>query len=200
MMKIIFSTIIFFLFISCSTTKPAITEYRLNMKNLDLTTDVANGCRDKSLKISQAFSPSTLMSLQMNYVQGSGAVYTYSQAQWNNSPNQEITAQVLKAIRDANIFKSTQNPKSRTKSDLILEINIEDFMQYYNNDLSKSFVNIIISLSLIDSKTSQVVDTKTFHVKKDIQMLNATGGVKGLDSALDELLVDGVVFLNEVCK
>lgn len=200
MKKLFLAVSMIFLVTGCSVTKPAITEYKLIIKNLGLSSDVNEGCKDRSLKISQAFSPSSLMSLKMSYVQGNGAVYTYSQAQWSNSPNQEITAQVLKAIRDANIFKNTQNPKSRTKSDLILEVNIEDFMQYYNDDLSKSHVKVMINLSLIDTKTSKVIATKTFNSTKDVQTLDAKGGVKALDGALDMLLIDSVKFLNGVCR
>ena len=136
----------------------------------------------------------------MYYVQGNGKIYSYSQAKWNNSPNQEITSQTLKVLRDSEIFKYTQNSKSRSTSDLILEINIVDFMQYYNKDITESNANVVISLTLIEAKSNKVVASKTFSAREEVQALNASGGVKGLDIALDDVLNQGVEYLSEICK
>jgi cholesterol transport system auxiliary component len=199
MIKILLAIVLLFLVSGCSTIKPAVTEYKLSQKALEHNT-VAKGCKDKSLKVSQAFSSSSLMSLQMNYVQGEHKIYAYSQAQWNNSPNQEISAQVVKVLRESKLFKNVQNSKSRSKSDLILEINIEDFMQYYTQNLDNSQAIANISFTLINSKTSKVISTKNFSAKKEVTSLDASGGVKGLDAALSDVLVQGVEFLDEVCK
>ena len=160
----------------------------------------SSGCREKSLKISEAFSSSSLMSLQMNYMQDSSEIYAYSQAQWNNSPNQEVTSQVLKVVRASKLFKNTQSAKSRSRSNLILETHIEDFMQYFNKDLTASHSSVSMNVTLIDAKTSSVIASKTFTSKKDAQTLDASGGVQGLDSALEDVLVQSIEFLNEVCK
>jgi cholesterol transport system auxiliary component len=199
MIRVYFAVVLVFLLSGCSTTKPAVTEYKLSLKELKHSS-VSDGCQDKSLKVSQAFSSSSLMSLQMNYVLDSHKIYAYSQAQWNNSPNQEISSQVVQALRKSKLFKNTQNSKSRSKGNLILEINIEDFMQYYSKDQDKSHVNVGISFTLIDSMTSEVIATKSFSAKKETDSLDASGGVKGLDNALADVLVQGLNFLNEVCK
>ncbi len=199
MIKIYFAIILVYLISGCSTKEPAVTEYKLSQKILKHS-NVFQGCRDKSLKVSQAFSSSSLMSPQMNYVLDSYKIYTYSQAQWNNSLNKEISSQIVKAIREAKVFKNTQNSKSRSKSDFILEINIEDFMQYYNKSLDKSHVNAEINFTLIDSITNKVIATKTFKAREEATSLDASGGVKALDSALANILDQGLDFLNEVCR
>lgn len=199
MIKLYFAAVLILLLSGCSTTKPAITEYKLSLGDFKHNA-TSESCRDKSLKVSQAFSSSSLMSLQMNYVEDAHKIYAYSQAQWNNSPNQEITSHVVKVLRESKLFKNTQNSKSRSNSDLILEINIEDFMQHYSKDLKKSYANVGISFTLINSNTSEVIATKTFNAKKDVILLDASGGVSGLDAALGDVLSQGIDFLNEVCK
>ena len=199
MIKVYLAVILILLISACSTTKPAVTEYKLSQKVVEHSS-TSDGCKDKSLKISQAFSSSSLMSLQMSYVLDKHKVYGYSQAQWNNSPNQEITSQVVKVLRESKLFKNAQNSKSRSKSDLILEINIEDFMQYYNENLDKSYANVVISLTLIDSQTSEVIAAKTFTAKQETLLANASGGVDALDYALADVLKQGLDFLNGVCK
>ena len=199
MIKIYLAIVLVYLISGCSSTEPAVTEYKLSQKALTHS-NVFQGCKDKSLKVSQAFSSSSLMSLQMNYVLDGHKIYTYSQAQWNNSPNQEISSQVVKVLRESSLFKNTQNSKSRSKSELVLEINIEDFMQYYSKNLDKSNVNVGISLTLIDSITSEVIATKTFSANEETISQDASGGVKALDVALSNILDQGLDFLNEVCK
>lgn len=199
MIRVYFALVLVFLLSACSTTKPAVTEYKLSLKELNNNSD-STECRDKSLKVSQAFSSSSLMSLHMNYVLDENKIYAYSQAQWNNSPNQEITSQVVKVLRESKLFKNTQNSKSRSKGDLILELNIEDFMQYYSEDLKHSHARVVVSFTLIDAMTSKVIATKTFSAKKETSSADASGGVKALDEALGDVLVEGLEFLNEVCK
>ncbi len=199
MIKLVFIMLFIFLLSGCTIKKPPVTEYKIALKTL--TSDTPSvGCRGKSLKVSQAFSSSSLMSLQMNYVQGNSKIYTYSQSQWNSSPNQEISSQIVKILRESKLFKSTQSSKSRSKSDLILEINIDDFIQYYNEDLSESHSNVVISLTLIDARSSKVLQTKTFSAKSAVKTLDASGGVKGLDVAFNDVLTQSLEFLNEVCK
>ncbi|RLA73507.1 MAG: hypothetical protein DRG78_22480 [Epsilonproteobacteria bacterium] len=188
-----------FLLSGCSTTKPPVTEYKIVLKALDLKSDSV-GCRGKSLKISKAFSSSSLMSLQMKYVEDKHKIYEYSQAQWIDTPNQEISSQVVRSIRDSELFKSTQNVKSRSRSDLVLEISIEDFMQYYSKNLDSSYSSVAINFSLIDARTSEVVATKTIESNVDASSLDAAGGVRALDIALSGVLSQNIEFLNEVCK
>ncbi|MEA2092286.1 MAG: hypothetical protein U9O83_07980, partial [Campylobacterota bacterium] len=90
--------------------------------------------------------------------------------------------------------------KSRSKNDLILEINIEDFMQYFSKDLTQSYSKVVLSLTLIDAKTSRVIASDTFSAKMDALSLDASGGVKALDAALQDVLSQSVGFLNEACK
>ncbi|WP_321777642.1 ABC-type transport auxiliary lipoprotein family protein [Sulfurimonas sp.] len=184
----------------CTTIEPPVAEYKLSVKSLEQIDDLSNGCKEKSLKVSQAFSSSSLMSLKMNYVQNKHKIYSYSQAQWNNSVNQEITSQVVKVLRESNLFKNTQTSKSRSKSDLILEINIEDFMQYFTNDSTKSYVNVAISITVIDSKTSEVLATSSFKSKNKVDSLDAKGGVKAFEIVLREVLTKSINFLNKVCE
>jgi len=199
-MRNIYILAIFLVLLSgCSTTKPTVIEYKLSLKDLDKNS-VSKGCQDKSLKVSQAFSSSSLMSLNMNYILGGSKIYSYSQAQWNNSPNQEITSQIVQLLREAKLFKTTQSSKSRSVSDYILETTIEDFMQYYDEKITTSYVNVSIHMSLIDVKTNKVVASKRFVKRIKTKSLDAEGGVKALDIALKDILKESLKFLDGVCK
>lgn len=183
----------------CSTSTPAVAEYRINVEPSSTEFNV-QGCKKKSLKIAQAFSSSSLMTLDMKYGQGNHKQYTFTQSQWAESPNRAITAEVLEYIKSTKLFKNVQISKSRSKNGLLLETNIEDFMQYFSEDEKESFVGVSINLTLIDVKTSKVLATKTFKSKIKVSDLNAGTGVKYLNSALKNVLDDSGVWLSEVCK
>ena len=198
-MKYLIIVISIVLFFGCSTIKTPITEYRIVADNKAFKTK-ANGCNDKSIKVAQAFSSSSLMSMKMNYILSNNKTFSYSQAQWSETPNRAISLEVLKQIRESEIFKNAQSSRSRTNSDLLLEISIEDFIQYYDDDLSESYVIVAINFSLIDMRTNEVRAAKTFRSKIIADTTDALGGAEALNKALSDVLSKNRVWLAGECK
>lgn len=198
-MKYILIIIGMIVFSGCTTIKSSVTEYRVVANTLKIENNV-EGCKEKSLKIAQAFSSNALMSLRMDYAYSNSRVFAYSESQWRESPNHSVTQQMLKAIRDSRLFKDVQVSKSRSRSSLVLETNIEDFMQYYSDDLKESYVNIVISVTLVDNKTNSVIGTNTFSSQIKSKTLNAQGGVEALNRALSIVLQENIEWLRVVCK
>ncbi len=188
-----------FLFLGCSTTAPAISEYRIST---DLTTKVftQSGCKKESLKIAQAFSSSDLMTQSMSYGQGSFKQFRFSQAQWAQSPNRAITSELLSYITAINLFKNVQISKSRSKTGFLLETNIEDFMQYFSEDEKESYVKIVISLTLIDTQANSVLHSTSLSKQVKVNSVNAEGGVRALNQALNEVVVESGEWLGGICK
>lgn len=178
---------------------PAITEYRIDTKNIEFKHKKGDGCISKSLKVAEAFSSSLLMSSDMSYVTDNNKQFTYTQSQWSQSPNHAITSEILNLLRDMKIFKTVQISKSRTRNDLILETSIDEFMQYFINNGKESYVEVRISLTLVDTKTSKAISTKTFSSKVDSISLDAEGGVVALNKALVNVLKQSSNWLMEIC-
>ena len=198
-MKYFLITRISILFIGCSTTIPPKSEFRVNPNIPDKKLSVMS-CKDNSLKVAQAFSSNSLMSRDMNYAQGDAKQYIYAKSQWASTPNRAITDMYLKLLRETDIFNSVQVSKSRSRNDYTLEINIEDFMQYFNEESSYSNANVVITLSFIETKSSIVFASKTFSSKVDVKTLNAEGGVDALNTALSEVMSQSNEWFGEVCK
>ncbi|HUH43322.1 MAG TPA: hypothetical protein VLZ29_09395 [Sulfurimonas sp.] len=198
-MKILLTLITVFLFVGCTTMKPHVTEFRVITKDTHIKS-ISKGCKENSLKISQAFSSASLLSLNMDYTESDNQIFSYSQAQWQESPNSFITSELYKSVRDSALFKSVHSFKSRVKSDFVLEIDVEEFMQFYTKDMSSSYVNVIINLSLVDAKTNTVVGTNKFISKIDTKTLDADGGVEALSLALDEIKYKNIEWLEGECK
>ena len=198
-MQLLLIAIITFLLVGCSTTTPAVSEYRINVETMP-SAFTQTGCKEDSLKIAQAFSSTSLMTHDMNYGQGTHKQYTFTQSQWAESPNRAISAEILEYIKSTKLFKNVQISKSRSKNGLVLETNIEDFMQYFSEDEKESFVQVRINLTLIDVKTSKVLATKTFESKIEVDSINSDAGVKQLNIALENVLKSSGEWFSEVCQ
>ena len=201
-MKYLFIIVLFLLVSGCGTKVPVAVKYKISPK-VDLVNVIKEEnsiCKKKSLKIMQSFSSSILMSKDMNYVVDANKIYPYSVAQWASTPGKSVSDAYFMMLRDLDIFKSTQNSKSRTKASWLLEIKVEDFMQYYENDNTTSYVNVSINLIILDSLSSKVIATKVFNSKLDVNTMDAEGGVMALNKALANVLSQSALWLNEECK
>ena len=186
-------------FAGCTIKELPITEYKIDI-DIPIKKSISKECKTKSLKISQGFSNTKLKTLNMNYAQGKNKIYTYTQSIWAEAPNEAITSEVLKMLRDKQIFKTVQSSKSRLKSDLILEITIERFMQSFDEDLKNSYADIFLNFTIIDANTNKVVSSKSFKAKEISNTLDAIGGVKALNQALSRVLSDSMDWFEEVCR
>ena len=183
----------------CVTLKIPVTEYRLEMAHEGIKS-VPKGCKDKSLKIVETFSPNSLMTLSMEYAESDGRVFAYNESRWQESPKDAVSMEILKSIRASQIFASVDTAKSRSKSSYILETNLEEFLQFYSKDMKSSYADVVISFSLIDTKTNAVIANKTFSARVEAKSADAKGGVEALKSALVKVLKENGVWLEEVCR
>lgn len=183
----------------CSVTTPPVYEYRIAPK-VTIETHNKSTCRDKSLKVSQVFSATTLMSNRMRYAQDEYQELLFNESKWSISPNSAISAELVKSIQKAEIFSSVESFKSRSRADLILETNVEEFIQYFKNENRDSYVAVWITFSLVDAKSGKILQTKRVGKNLDTKSLNARGGVEALNSALADVLVQNNRWLSESCR
>ncbi|MDD2790877.1 MAG: ABC-type transport auxiliary lipoprotein family protein [Sulfurimonas sp.] len=199
MRDFILAIVVLFLSAGCSQIVPAVSEYRINPNVYDMNF-TASGCKDKSLKVAQAFSSNALMNMDIMYGIGEHTQFRYSQSKWAHTPNAALTSEIVHFLKSTNIFSSVSVPKSRMKSDYILETNIEDFMQYFDDDMQSSMAKISISFSLIETKNNSIVTTKTIHVNVPAKTLDAEGGVVALNEALKTVMAQSGLWLEESCQ
>ncbi len=199
-MRYIYAIFLVFMLFGCSVKQPPVTKYAIEVTVSQDLLKVSNGCLDKTLKVAKVFSPTSLMSEDMKYAEGNNKLYNYTQAQWYEAPNRALTKEFTEALREAQIFKSVQGYKSLGRADWLLEITLEDFMQYFDKDIAKSFVKVKYNLTLIDMKTSKVISSKTFEHTHDAKTLDANGGVEALTEALREAFKDSMNWINGICQ
>ncbi len=200
-MRLLLPILILSVFLGCTSKVPMATKYKMSVNPQEETINMKNSqCSSQSLKVMQTFSSFMLMSSDMYYVVDSNKVFPYSESQWAIAPNKIVSSKIYEMLRDTNLFKTVQSSKSRTDASWLVESKLEDFMQYYENNNTESYVKISINLTIIDNASSKVIASKVFKVKAKTKTMNAEGGVLALDKALSELLKQSASWFIEECK
>ena len=200
-MKYVYIMVLVLFVSGCSVVKqPPVTKYAIELAVPLDEQKASDGCLSRSLKVAQVFSPTIFMSDDMQYREGKNKQYAYSQSEWFESPNRALTTEFTEALREVKIFKNVQGFKSEGRTDWLLEITLEDFMQYFDKDIAKSYVKVKYNLTFIDTKTSKVIASKTFERTHDAATLDASGGVIALNEALREAFVESMNWINEICR
>ena len=185
--------------LGCTTKVPTPVQYKIDTQ--DVKSKVLNSeCSDKSIKILPAYSSNTFLTTSMYYVEDKNKIYAYTKSKWATSPNSMITQYFESLLKDMQLYKYVINSKSRAVSDLVLEIKIDDFMQYYSKDYKKSYVKVILSLNIIDVKKAKVIKSAKYTKTLDATPLDASGGVDALKSALDDISKQSYEFFKGGCK
>ncbi len=172
--------------VGCSTTYPAITEYKIAVDSN--VSKVQSSCKQNSLTVAQVFVKSSLMKKDMKYVVGKYQEFAYNQAAWAQTPNRAITDALVSTLQHEHIFTSVQSYKSFSHSEYTLESRVNDFMQYFNKDEKESHAIVDITFTLIDNATAEVVATKEIRKVKKTENVDAQSGVKALNELLTQTL------------
>jgi len=190
---------LFMLMSACTVTQPYIVEYKISPK-ISNEKSSAKMCKEKSLKVAQVFGSSSLMSHSMKYSKNKYEEHSFTESKWATTPAVAINESIVQSIRSKNIFSNVSSFKSRSRSDFILESDVDEFMQYFSDENNSSFVKVSITMSLIDAKNKKVLKSKMFTEEMNVVNLNAKSGVEELNIALQTVLEQSNEWLEDICK
>jgi ABC-type uncharacterized transport system auxiliary subunit len=198
-MKILLTAFLLLFFTACSTTYPAITQYRIEVQELG-NKKLQGSCKKHSLKVSQAFVRSSLMSKKMKYVLGRYEEGVFQRSEWAQNMNKALSDSIVSSLDGAELFKSVTSYKSLSGSDYRLESRVDEFTQYFAADEKSSVAKVDITFTLIDNKTAAIIATK--HIVKEMptKAPDAKSGVAALNELLSETLQEMQVWLAGSCQ
>jgi ABC-type uncharacterized transport system auxiliary subunit len=198
-MKTVLLSLLSLLFVACSTTYPAITEYRITVPKLKQEA-LNSSCKERTLKVSQVFVKSSLMSKEMKYVVGDYKEYSYNESEWAEQPNKALTDTIVKVLEDSGEFANVSSYKSFSSSDYTLETNVAAFTQHFSSDEKESFVKIDMTFSLIDNSSAKVIASKHIIKEKKVMRADAQSGVRALNELLFTTLREMTQWIAKGCK
>lgn len=198
-MKTLLSAFLLLLMTACSTTYPAVTQYRIAPQE-SVQTLHKSSCKQHSVKVAQAFVRSSLMSKKMKYVVGEYQEGAFNQSEWAEDPNRAITDAIVKSLQSSSIFESVASYRSFSASDYTLESNVAEFTQHFSLDEKSSYVKIDITFRLVNNQTMQVVAVK--HIVKELaaKKADAPSGVEALNVLLTQSLREMQEWIAKSCK
>jgi len=185
---------------ACTVKKPHLKEYTLRTtasfhpSNLE-----SNHCEKKTLKVLQTSSENKLYSSSMGYAIGTYHIDTFTESKWSKPPNKAIEDALLQELQKHKIFKKVIASNSRAKSELYLESNIYEFIQHFSEDTKKSNSILEIRLTLVNTKTKEILAAQTFKKNIPVTTMNAEGGVIALSKALTLFLEEQSQWLQKSC-
>ena len=198
-MKTLLSAFLLLLMTACSTTYPAVTQYRIAPQE-SVQTLHKSSCKQHSVKVAQAFVRSSLMSKKMKYVVGDYQEGAFNQSEWAEDPNRAITDAIVKSLQSSSFFESVASYRSFSASDYTLESNVAEFTQHFSLDEKSSYAKIDITFRLISNQTMQVVAVK--HIVKELaaKKADAPSGVEALNVLLTQSLREMQEWIAKSCK
>jgi len=184
---------------SLTTTVPPVDEYTLTPHIQSLPLKRNGVCGTKTLQVSHIFAADTLQTKQMRYRLAPFKEYSYTQSRWVHTPSDAIVHSVIQSLERSRTFKSVVEYGSKAQSDLLLELRVDDCMQYFNKEVTLSYVKVAIGARLIDKASGKVIASKEFYTKQNTQTLDAKGGVAALNKTLEMLLPQITTFVAGAC-
>ena len=185
----------FMIMAGCTTSVPAVTQYKLQQNPSRIQQrDVTNRVTLKVLKTS---SDTILMNTKMWYSSHNLESNIYHHSQWVLSPTTMVSEALLEHIKTSHLFKDVIGYGSRADSDYVLESHLDEFIQYFSDDMKSSYVIVKLSVTLLQKQPKKLLGTQTFYAKVDVQTLDASGGVKALNEALERVLQKVIIWLGD---
>jgi ABC-type uncharacterized transport system auxiliary subunit len=183
----------------CSQTTPAMKLYTIPQTKPQNVVN-ALGCKNKTLKLQKVFTTTDLLVPSMFYRVGKFEQLSYTESAWSLAPSEMVLDNMHGMLVNSGLFKSVELYKSKSKNDLDLEIGLEEFMQYFDADLTTSHAMVKLRLTLLDATTHEVVATKLFSKEIAADENSALGGVAALSDALDGVMDESLEFFGEICR
>ena len=202
MKKLLFVLVgIIVFFGGCSIkSSPPVDEYTIVLKQKLESVKASSKCQDKSVKLLEPFGAYAYTTNDLHYVVLPNQENRYNLSTWSQSVAGTLYGEVLRAVAKSGLFRSVTNYSSVAKSDYILEMEINDFKQYFSSDLKHSYVVADLTFTLIETEHFRIVAQKEFVKKIDTKSLDAKGGVEALDEAFSEIVPEMLAWLSGVCR
>lgn len=201
MKRVFLYSLVLVLFGGCSLqmTIPPKTQYKFQIPSQTQEYN-ATACKDDVLGLRNVVSYDPIMNRSIYYQVGELTIATYSESNWEAAPFKTIGLSLISSIRDSKIFKDAFLASSFVKPDIILEYSVGEFMQHFSEDMKSSYATVNIHFALLDRKNSKLLYSTTIEKKVPASSLDALGGVKALQSALNDVLMQTNLWLNARCQ
>lgn len=178
----------------------AIYDFGLQPLPALLSADDTEGSKQlrTSLLVAETIAPAWLDSTSIHYrlaYDDPTRFFAYRSSRWASTPAKLLTQRVRTRIAAIN-ERGVMNPGEGTRADYILRLDLEEFAQVFDTP-SRSSAIVQLRASLVDRVTRYAVSQRSFRVELPAPKANATGAVKALAEASDQLIESLIGWLEQ---
>ena len=128
-------------------SSPPVDEYTIVLEqNQTRHYDRVQKCKAKSLKLLEPFGAYAYTTNDLLYVVLPNEENKYNLSAWSEPLATTLYTKTLNALSKSGLFGSVSNYSSVAKGDYILEMEINDFKQYFSHDLKRSYVCLLLHI------------------------------------------------------
>ncbi len=179
-----------------SKTAKTIDVYTLTYQGHS-TKNISTPKTDKVLKITLPQSSKEIQKNKILYANTPQQREAYAYSRWSDTPNQMIEQFLVSHLNHSGLFKAVIPNMSQVKPEWILESNIEDFYQNFD-DKKKAFSIVNIQFFLINKKDKKLIARYHISVKVPSSSLDARGGVQAFNLALEKVAKELQMWLKKL--
>ncbi|MBN9131839.1 MAG: membrane integrity-associated transporter subunit PqiC [Nitrosospira multiformis] len=178
----------------------AIYDFGLQPLPALLSADDTEGSKQlrTSLLVAETIAPAWLDSTSIHYrlaYDDPTRFFAYRSSRWASTPAKLLTQRVRTRIAAIN-ERGVMNPGEGTRADYILRLDLEEFAQVFDTP-SRSSAIVQLRASLVDRVARYAVSQRSFRVELPAPTANATGAVKALAEASDQLIESLIGWLEQ---
>jgi cholesterol transport system auxiliary component len=188
-----------FLLTGCSVfhkPSPSMAVYDFGIQSLTQNKLLQPNQQRKSLLIADATTPSWLDNTAIHYRllhNNPLQLYSYANSKWVSPPAAILTQQIRDRIV-ANTHEHVIKNSSTAKTNYILHIELEEFIQIFES-LQSSHVSITLRASLIERNSRSLFAQKNFNIKEKAPTADAAGAVSAFGFASNQLINELIEWL-----
>ncbi|OQX72590.1 MAG: hypothetical protein B6D59_08085 [Campylobacteraceae bacterium 4484_4] len=138
----------------------------------------------KTLKIARPESSRAFKSTKIYYTQGMER-NPYAFSRWSDTPVRMFERYLIEYLREKRLFKAVIPHNSRAANDLLLESQLLDFSQHFEEGKSKGVVSL--HFDLIEPKSRRILASKTFSASFPATSQDSRGGTEALAGATKKI-------------
>ncbi len=180
----------------CSTITPAISQYSLLTEQT--LQPMGGKPSEKSLTVASSKPIPSLWGKDLIYVRPNGETGHYLYTRWSDTPSSMIQRSLLLALQDAAIFSSSAPSLSLSRSDWLLESELNAFEHRFYANRSEGFIDI--TYRVVDTQSKRPLASKRFKITAEAPSMDAVGGVEALRNAQYELNRQCLAWLTTLIK
>lgn len=183
---------------SLQTTEPAVAQYRIAPVSVAAFSP-SPSCSRQTLRLSLTLAPDLFKSTRIYYADGDLRQYVYTRSRWAESPDRQLRHLFESALAQSRLYQSVITYDSEAYNDLLLELKLNNFMQYFGEDGASS-VSVDMELTLMDQESNRVLSTLHLNKTLPTSSNDAEGAVKAFNAIIHQGIAETTGWLDDVCQ